>query len=410
MFQLENNVVEVGEVFKEIMENPEKMFEMFQFDMRTLCEKALVGLLKLEMSQFLGREKYQRIEHSNNKKNYRNGSYQRQYTVKNIGTLNIQVPRDRNGEFTSKLLRKYERYDKSLEKDIALMFLSGLSTRSISLISKTLIGRSISPAEVSKVNKELLTGIEAWRMRPLGGLTIKYMYIDGVNFAMRIDKSVEKVPVLVVIGVTDTNHKVFLTLQQGDKESASTWREIFKDMKSRGLRKETIQLGIMDGLTGLEKVFKEEFPNAKVQRCQVHVSRNVLSKVTHSKKLEVMDKLRDIFYASSKSKAKEHFEKFVEAYEEVFPSAVKSLKDSIESCLTFYAFPKEEWISLRTTNVIERVHKEFKRRTKPMEILAGEESTYRILCFIALKLELNWRKAPLGKNNLPILDKFTQNS
>jgi len=84
------------------------------------------------------------------------------------------------------------------------------------------------------------------------------------------------------------------------------------------------------------------------------------------------------------------------------------LKNNIESCLTFYSFPAEEWISLRSTNVIERVNKEFKRRTKPMEILAGEESTYRLLCFVALKMELTWRSAPLGRNNLPVLDKFTQ--
>lgn len=105
----------------------------------------------------------------------------------------------------------------------------------------------------------------------------------------------------------------------------------------------------------------------------------------------------------------ERFDKFVTQYEDELPSAVKCLSSSIENCLTFYGFPKEEWISLRTTNQIERVNKEFKRRTKPMEILAGESSAYRLLSFIALKMELNWRKAPLGRNNLPCLDKFTQN-
>ena len=401
------NLPEVKEIFKEIIESPEKMFEMMRIDMKEMCEKAVIDLLKLELSHFLGRESYERSESA---KNYRNGSYSRNYTVKNIGTLNIKVPRDRNGEYSSKLIRKYERYDKALEKDLVLMFLSGLSTRGISLISKSLLGRTISASEVSNVNKELLTGIEAWRNRPLHDIDIKYMYMDGVNFEMRVDHSIEKVPVLVVIGITYNNQKVFLVIQQGDKESASTWREIFKDLKQRGLKKDKIQLGVMDGLSGLEKVFSDEFSNAKIQRCQVHVSRNVLSKVPHSKKQEVADKLRDIFYASSRPKAMEFYNQFVLDYEKLFPSAVNSLKSNIESCLSFFSFPKDEWISLRTTNAIERVNKEFKRRTKPMEILAGEESTYRLLSFIALKMELTWRSAPLGRNNLPALDKFTQKS
>jgi putative transposase len=381
------------------------MFEMMRIDMKEMCEKAVIDLLKVELSYFLGRDSYER---TTGEKNYRNGSYKRSYTVKNVGTLNIKVPRDRKGKYSSKLIRKYERYDKALEKDIVLMFLSGLSTRGISLISKSLLGRTISASEVSNVNKELLTGIEAWRNRPLYDLDIKYMYIDGVNFDMRVDHSIEKVPVLVVIGITYSNQKVFLAIQQGDKESASTWRELFKDLKHRGLQKERVQLGIMDGLSGLEKVFREEFANAKIQRCQVHVSRNVLSKVPHSKKSEVADKLRDIFYASSRIKAMEFYNQFVTDYEKMIPSAINSLKNNIDSCLSFFSFPKEEWISLRTTNAIERVNKEFKRRTKPMEILAGEESTYRLLCFVALKMELTWRSAPLGRNNLPALDKFTQ--
>jgi putative transposase len=244
--------------------------------------------------------------------------------------------------------------------------------------------------------------------RPLHDFKIKYMYIDGVNFHMRVNRKVEIIPMLVVIGVTSENRKIFLTIQRGDKESASTWREVFKDLKGRGLNKNYVSLGIMDGLPGLETVFKDEFPSAKVQRCQVHVARNVLSKVSRGEKKRVADSMRNIFYASSKKKAEKEYLSFVEKYEKTFPSAVKCLTNSINSCLTFYAFPDDEWISLRTTNVIERVNKEFKRRTKPMEILAGENSAYRLLCFVALKMELGWRSVPLKRNNLPALNVFTQ--
>lgn len=401
------NLPEVKNIFNEIMKNPEKMFEMFRIDMKAACEQAIKELIKMELSNFLGREKYSRIG-KDNPANYRNGSYGRTYTAKNIGNLNIKVARDRNGDFESKLIEKYDRYEKCIEKDIVTLFLSGMSTRGISLVSQSLLGRKISAGEVSKVNKELLTGIDRWRQRPLNDLVIKYMFIDGVNFDMRVEHHIEKIPMLVVIGVTENNQRVFLTIQQGDKESASTWRQVFKDLKTRGLNAANVQLGIMDGLTGLEKVFREEFINAKIQRCQVHVSMNVMSKTPRKMQHQVRDNLRDIFYASSRKKAKEHFNDFVMKYEKDIPSAVKSLKNSIDNCLTFYSFPEEEWISLRTTNIIERVNKEFKRRTKPMEILAGEESAYRLLCFVALKLENTWRSAPLGSNNLPNMKKFTQ--
>jgi len=222
--------------------------------------------------------------------------------------------------------------------------------------------------------------------------------------------------VLVAIGVTESGHKLVLGFQAGDKESASNWREFFKDLKRRGLRSSKVTLGIMDGLAGLENVFKEEFPKAKVQRCQVHLACNVLAKVTDRKsKKPVADDLRSIFYASSKNKAMEFFAEFKAKWDKAFPSAVKCLSNSLDSSLTFFSFPDEEWISLRTTNVIERLNKEFKRRTKSMEIVAGENACYTLLAFISLKMEIHWKSTPIGKvrNNLPffreLADKnFTQ--
>lgn len=447
----------VREIFKELESDPMSFFELFRVDMRRSCERALTELIKAELTSFLGRERYQRrggrvsvseitttavesdaessevveskaVRESTDelpksdakagevfreKQNYRNGYYPRSYTVKGIGTLNFKVARDRLGHFNSHLIAKYDRYDKNLEKDISLMFLAGLSTRNISLISKSLLGRTISASEVSHVNKELLSGIEAWRLRRLDDLPIKYMIMDGVNFDMRVggkSGSIEKVPMLIVVGVSEDNHRVFLCIQQGDKDCASTWREIFKDLKSRGLDANVVQLGVMDGLTGLKRVFKEEFRRARVQRCQVHVSRNVLTKAPEKLKSDVSDRLRDIFYASCKENAWKRYRTFVEDYETKIPSAVQSLKNSIDDCLTFFSFPEEEWRALRTTNLIERVNKEFKRRTKPMEILAGEQSAYRLLCFIALKMELGWRCAPFTKKTLPAIEKFTQNT
>lgn len=412
--KVEVSVPEVVSLFKEIQEQPEKLFEMIRVNVREGIGDYLSKLMDVELTHFLGREWY---EHGQGEVNHRNGSYDRNFTLKGLGEVQVEVPRDRKGEFKTQVIPRSKRYEDDLRQDLSFMFLTGVSTRSLSMISNRLIGRKISPAEVSNANKELIDAVERWRTRDLSTEKIKCLFLDGVNFDMRIDGSIEKVSVLVAIGVTETGQKLVLGFQAGDKESAPAWREFFKDLKKRGLDGSHMVLGVMDGLPGLEKVFKEEFPKAKVQRCQVHVARNVLAKVPKKLKKAVADDMRSIFYASSKKKAMEFFDIFKQKWQQELPSAVKCLENSIESCLTFFICPEDEWISLRTTNIIERLNKEFKRRTKPMEILAGENACYTLLAFICLRMELHWRSNPIGKvrKNLPHLKEleekyFTQKS
>ena len=392
--KLEISIPEAVSIFKEINEQPEQLYEMIRTDIRETIGQYLSGLMDAELTHFLGRKPYERIQ---GETNHRNGSYDRNFTLKGIGEVDLQVPRDRKGDFKTHVIPRGKRYEDALRQDLCLMFLTGISTRSLSMISKRLIGRKISAGEVSNVNNELIEAAEKWRTRDLSEESIKYMFIDGVCFDMRIGKSIESIPVLAAVGVKKTGQKLVLGLQAGDKESASNWREFFKDLKERGLSSQKVTLGIMDGLPGLERVFKEEFTNAKVQRCQVHVARNVLAKAPKKLKKAVADDLRSIFYASSKKKAREFFGKFTDKWGKDLPSAVKCLDTSIEACLTFYNFPEGEWISLRTTNIIERLNKEFKRRTKSMEIVAGERACYTLLTFICLKMELHWRSNPIGK-------------
>lgn len=383
------------ESFKTVMANPEQLFEMMQIDFKQIAESTLSGMLRQELTAFLGRQSHVRSELP--AQNYRNGYYDRKFGVKNLGELNIKVPRDRNGEYQTKMLEKYQRYDQTLKRDVCMMFLSGCSTRGIELMSQAILGRKVSRGEVSEINHEMLDGIDKWRSRDLSTYKIKYMFMDGVFFKMRVEHKIERIPMLIIIGVTEENRRVFLAIQQGNKDSAGTWREIFRDLKARGLNTDIVRLGVMDGLPGLDTVFGEEFANAKIQRCQVHVTRNVLSKTPKAAKQKVADSLRSIFYAPSRQSARKQYEKFFTEYEQAYPSAVKCLGNVLDDCLTFMSFPTEDWVSLRTTNPIERVNKEFKRRTKPMEILAGEKSAYRLLCFVALKMEVHWQGSPTNR-------------
>lgn len=405
--KVEISVPEVMNIFKEIQQQPEKLFEMIRVDIRESVGEYLSEFMEIELTRFLGRGPYERIE---GKVNHRNGSYPREFTLKGIGKVDVKVPRDREGEFKTEVIPRSKRYEDEIRQDLSMMFLTGVSTRTLSMMSERLIGRSISATEISNANNELIDAVEKWRTRDLSLEPIKYLFLDGVNFDMRVDGSIEKAPVLAAIGVTERGHKRVLGFQAGDKESAPVWREFFKDLKKRGLEGSNMVLGVMDGLPGLEKVFKEEFPKAKVQRCQVHVSRNVLAKVPRKLKKAVADDLRSIFYASSKQKAMEFFGTFKEKWQKDLPSAVKCLENSIDACLTFFICPEEEWISLRTTNIIERLNKEFKRRTKPMEIVAGENACYMLLAFISLKMEVHWRSNPMGKvrNNLPFFKRLAE--
>lgn len=398
--KLEITVPEVMSLINEIHQCSEGFFEMIRVNVKEGVGQYMSELMDVELTHFLGRDRYERCESNGN---HRNGSYGRQFTLKGIGEVGLKVPRDRHGEFKTRIIPRSKQYEDELRHDLCALFLAGVSTRSLSAMSQRLIGRKISPTEVSNASKELTKAVEQWRERDLSGEPIKYLFVDGVCFPMRVDGSIEMVPVLVAIGVTEKGQRLVLALQSGDKESASTWRELFKDLKKRGLDGSRVTLGVMDGLPGLEKVFKEEFSGAKVQRCQIHVARNVLAKVPRKRKEAVADEIRSIFYASSKKKAMELFIQFKERWQKEIPSAAQCLENSIEACLAFTSFPEEEWISLRTTNIIERLNKEFKRRTKPMEIVAGERSCYTLLAFICLRMEMHWRSNPIGKvaDNLP---------
>lgn len=407
--ELKVSVSEALAIIKEVENVPAKLLEYIGMSIQKEVGTFLTNLMSKELTDHIGRERYERKDGATD---YRNGGYTRTFCIKGIGDVEVRVPRDRDGDFHSQVLPRSQRYDERITEDIAAMYLTGISTRTLSLLTKRLIGRSLSATEVSNATAELKRAVEAWRMRDLSREKIKYVFIDGVNFRMRINGSIELVPVLVVIGVKEDGTKLVLGLQAGDKESAAAWRQFFKDLKRRGLDGQAVLLGIMDGLSGLEKVFEEEFSNARIQRCQVHVARNVITKVPKKLKQGVADDLRSIFYASSKKKADEFAVGFAAKWEKDIPSAVKCLANSLDACLTFFSFPEEEWISLRTSNVIERLNKEFKRRTKPMEIVAGENACYLLLAFISLKMEMNWRTTKIGKvrPNLPLYKKFTQSA
>ncbi len=373
-------------------------------DLRGRFEDWTNEFMQAELSLHLGREPYERTPKSS--KNHRNGYRSRRITVQSLGTLELRVPRDREGTFQSGVVPERIQYDPRIEQDLQMLFLGGASTRTVELMSERLFGRRLSSGEVSNANRKLLAPVEAWRNRSLSEERYVYLFLDGTNFSMRRGTEVEKQCVLVVIGVTEGRRRQVLALQAGDKESSTAWRGVVHDLIRRGLDPSTHQLGIMDGLPGLEKAFLETFRKAKVQRCQFHKASNVLVKVRRKDRKIVALDLRRVLYAGNRLSAKQALEAFVGKWKAMYPDAVKCLQRDFEAVTAYLAFPELEWMHLRTTNLIERLNKEFKRRTKPMEIVAGENSVYTILAFVAMKMEMSWRNAPFRNSGFRKLKPF----
>ena len=186
--KVEISVPEVVEIFKEIQEQPEKLFEMIRFDIRETVGQYLTAMMNAELTHFLGRKPYERGQ---GEVNHRNGSYDRGFTLKGIGEVQVGVPRDRKGKFKTQVMPRSRQYEEEISRGLSLMFLTGISTRSLSMISNRLIGRSISHTEVSSANAELTEAVEKWRMRDLSEESIKYLFVDGVSFPMRIDGTIQ---------------------------------------------------------------------------------------------------------------------------------------------------------------------------------------------------------------------------
>lgn len=216
--KVEITVPEVISLCKDIQQQPEKLFEIIRSEIRESVGAYLSEMMQVELTHFLGRQPYER---NCKDPNYRNGSYDRNFTLKGIGEVKVKIPRDRKGEYRTQIIPRSKQYEDAIRQDFCLMFLSGVSTRTLSMISNRLIGRKLSPAEISNATSELAEAVEKWRMRDLSKEVIKYLFIDGVCFSMRMGNSIETVPVLVSIGVTASGHRLVLGLQSGDKESAS---------------------------------------------------------------------------------------------------------------------------------------------------------------------------------------------
>jgi transposase-like protein len=365
--------------------SPREAMQEVVAEVREALRYTLEQTMKAEIALFLGKES--EIE------NKRNGYRTRAFGIKGVGVVQLSVPRDRAGRFQSKIVPAQRHYDEAIERDVALLHLAGISTRMLSYISLSVLGVRVSHEEVHRSLDAVLPGAKRFLERPLHGRRFLYLYVDGTNFHVR-RTTVEKEPTLVVVGVDENGHKSVLSMRQGDRDNRRAWSMVFSDLKNRGLDVSAVQLGVMDGLPGLADAFIEAFGQARTARCWAHKSMNVFPRVPKRYQAGFQASWDAMQYAADGSAARDAFAVLKAQWRNTCGDAVDCIERDLESLLVHYDFPKAHWDALRTTNAIERVHKEFKRRTKAMESV-GPDTLNVLLAFTALRLEFGWSRSPI---------------
>jgi putative transposase len=351
---------------------PREAMQEVVAQVREGVRSTLEDVMAAEIELFLGQDA--------EKTNKRNGFSTRTFAIKGVGAIELRVPRDREGRFRSNVVPPQRHYDQALEQDLALLHVAGLSTRTLANISERVLGVNVSHTEVGQALRTLVPAAKAFLERPLGERKYKYLYVDGTFFRVR-RTTVEAEPTLVVLGVDEEDRRSILAMIQGDKDDPRAWRMVFDRLKGRGLDGSAVQFGIMDGLPGLATAFSEAFPKARTARCWVHKARNVMPRAT------------------GREGATQAFTALKERWTKTCEDAVECLERDLEALLVHYDFPKDHWDALRTTNPIERVNKEFKRRSKAMETI-GPDGLKVLLAFTALRLEYGWATTPITSKRL----------
>lgn len=362
----------------------------------------LQAALEEEVTAHLERDYYERVCSA---KGSRNGTKPR--TVKiGSGDIGIQMPQVRNagGPFHSLILPPRVTQMDEVQEIIPLLYMNGLSTRKVKKAVGKLIGkRGLSHQNVMRISGRIVDEFNVWKKRDLSKLKPVYMILDGIRLGVRAETT-EKEAVLVAWAFLEDGNRELVGVSLGNRESYNAWKGFLEDLMLRGMGQP--MLAVIDGCPGLIKAVSEVFPESDKQRCTKHKTENVLDKVLEKDRAQVKESVRKVFYASTYEHAKEAVELFKKKWSMKYPSAVECLTDNIEACLTYYKYPYQHWLRIRTTNVVERSFKEVKRRVKGIGRFQNEE---RALTMVYWQLnELKWNGVSMTREVQAILMKIRE--
>lgn len=361
--------------------------EVLREQLRLTIRFTLIAILEEEVEAFCNAAPYQRTPQ---RRDRRNGVYRRDLATTQGMIEDLPVPRTRQG-FRTQLFERYRRRMAELDEAMCSMFVAGVSTAGVGAVMETLTGVQPSPSAVSRVFHRLETEFEAWKSRPLKAHYL-YAYADGTYVTVMYNEEGCKMPILAIVGIDEEGKREVLGVCVGEQENQQAWEDLLDDLKRRGIAR--VDLWITDGNQAMLNAIQTRFPHAKRQRCIRHKIDNVLAYVPKKQQERVRDELKAIFYQDSREQAEQELAAFIARYEATYPSTIDCLRRDLGACLTFYDFPRSHWKYLRTTNVIERLFGEVKRRSHKMATAFRNEESC-LLMFYAVIRSLKFRRIPI---------------
>lgn len=367
---------------------------------RRMLQAAIEG----EVADYVQRHSHRR-DGDGHRQVVRNGWKPARDILTGLGPVTIRQPRvedRRQGQaFMSRILPPYLRRVPSLDALIPALYLHGVSTGDFTEALSAILGpqaQGLSATNIVRLKEGWQQDYEAWRKRDLTGKHYVYVWADGVHFNVRLDD--DKTCILVLIGATVDGDKELLAVQDGYRESKSSWKEVIRDLKKRGL-KQAPALATGDGALGFWAAMEEEWPTTRAQRCWVHKTVNILDKLPKGIQAKAKRAIQDIYMAETKSMALDAFDVFLETYQAKYPKACECLTSDKEALLAFYDFPAEHWIHLRTTNPIESTFATVRHRTRRTKGCGSRTATMTMVFKLAMEAEKHWRK--LNKHELILM-------
>lgn len=339
--------------------------------------------MRIERQEFLGVGPYQRSE----KRNGRANGFKPKRVKTRVGELEVSIPQVRDAKFYPSALEKGCRSEKALRLALAEMYVQGVSTAKVTKITEELCGCEVSSSDVSRAAKELDAELEQWRNRPLG--EIKYLILDARYEKIRDGGCVVDCAVFVAIGVDPEGHRSVLGVSVGMSEAEVHWREFFKSLIARGMH--GVELISSDAHAGMAEARKACFAGVPWQRCQFHLQKNALDHApTEAIKKEVNDDLRGVFDAADGERAEQELKRVVQKYEKSAPKLARWIDENVREGLTVFRVPAMHRRRLRTTNVLERLNREIKRRTRVATLFPNSASLLRLVTAVLMEQSEEW--------------------
>jgi transposase-like protein len=354
--------------------------------LREIVQRVVQEMLEAEMTEHIGAAPYERTDA---RKGQRNGHKPRVLRTR-VGTLNLLVPQDREGSFSTRLFSRYQRNEKALCLALMEMYVEGVSTRKVKDITEELCGTSFSKSLVSSLAGTLDAELRAWRERRLEAEAYPYLFVDARYEKARVDGRVVSQGVLVASAVREPDGlREILAVEVADTESAATYHELFRSLKARGLT--GVELVVSDDHEGLKAAIGRHFQGASWQRCQVHYQRNLLGMVGAKRRKEIAADLRAIFAATSREQALGMASEVAGRWREKgYEKVACHIEENIEECLACLAFPEGHRRRIRTTNGLERLNQEIKRRTRVVRIFPNPQACLRLVGALAIEQSEEW--------------------